>query len=114
MRQRPNTVDEAADTNRCGQERLRAGGRLKEYLLMPDDGSLYRYRSDTGEMLTAVISFNDQPGNTIRAFCGHDAIASNSRATSPALTCCGQELRRLRSGAAMPCSDFHSSWWAAK
>jgi hypothetical protein len=23
---------------------------------MPDDGSLYRYRSDTGEMLTAVIS----------------------------------------------------------
>ena len=42
------------------------------------------------------------------------AMASYSLAMSPGDTCCGQLLRRLRSGLAMPCSSDHSAWWVAK
>ena len=44
----------------------------------------------------------------------HDAMASNSLATSDGDTCCGQDWRIERSGAAMPCSCFHSSWCPTK
>ena len=36
----------------AGKSASEPEARLKECLLMPDDGSLYRYRSDRGEMLT--------------------------------------------------------------
>ena len=42
------------------------------------------------------------------------AMASYNLAMSPGDTCCGQLLRRLRSGLAMPCSSDHSAWWVAK
>ena len=40
------------DTTGAGKSASGPEARLKEYLLMPDDRSLYRYRSDRGEMLT--------------------------------------------------------------
>jgi len=42
----------AAAPTSAGKSASGPEARLKEYLLMPDDRSLYRYRSDRGEMLT--------------------------------------------------------------
>ena len=50
-----------------------------------------------------------QPLRVLERIVTHEDIASKSRAMSPGATCCGQDWRRLRSGAAMPCSCCHSA-----
>jgi hypothetical protein len=49
------------------------------------------------------------PQRVLERIVTHEDIASKSRAMSPGATCCGQDWRRLRSGAAMPCSCCHSA-----